>query len=255
MTRSSVVPDLYELPQEYKRLRAWHDVVVGTPSAPQLLRWTVWYPPGHERGGKRGTLYESYALKTRGGSVLIDPARPDAATEAHLRHKIDAMGGTPLASILTNDMHERDAYSVRSEFGVPVWAPARGKGDYDGEPNRFYDDGDRLPGALLAISIDGPFPGDSALLAETADGAKVLFTADMVMGQRSEHDVRPGLGRDEPGLYLHGVNSHPRGSTDMAAFKQSLRRALDHDFDVIAPAHGRPFRDDPKGALRKLLDT
>ena len=249
------MPDTYQLPEEYTRLRGWHDVVLGSESAPQLLRWTVWYPPGHDRGGRRGTLYESYALKTRAGVVLVDPARPDPATEARVREVIDGMGGTPIATILSSDMHERDAYYVRSEFGVPVWAPVRGQGDYLGEPNHLYDDGDRLPGGLLALPVTGPFPGDTALLGETADGTSVLFTADMVMGQRNENDVRPGLGRDEPGLYLHGVNSHPRGSTDMAAFKRSLRRVLEHDFVVIAPAHGRPFKDNPKAVLLQLLDT
>ena len=234
-------------------MQSWHDVVVGTTSAPQLLRWSVWFPPGSERGGRRGTIYEAYALKTRAGVVLIDPVRPEAATEARVRDLVEAMGGTPLASILSNDMHERDAYYVRSEYDVPVWAPARGKGEYDGQPDRFYDDGDRLPGGLLAVSIEGPFPGDTALVGETAGGTKILFSADMVMGQRNENDVRPGLGRDEPGLYLHGVNSHPRGSKDMDAFKRSLRRVLEHDFDVVAPAHGRPYKDNPKAVLEALL--
>jgi hypothetical protein len=255
MTQSTGLPDDYQLPEEYTRLRGWHEVVLGTTDAPHLLRWSVWYPPGHEHGGRRGTFYEAYALKTRSGVVLIDPARPDAATEARVRDVIDGMGGTPIATILSSDMHERDAYYVRSEFGVPVWAPARGKGEYEGEPNHFYDDGDRLPGGLLALSVAGPFPGDTALLAESAGGTSVLFTADMVMGQRNENDVRPGLGRDEPGLYLHGVSSHPRGSTDMAAFKRSLHRVLEHDFMVIAPAHGRPFKDNPKAVLQQVLDT
>ena len=254
MTQSTGVPEDFQLPEELTRLRSWHDVVLGSAHAPQLLRWTVWYPPGHDRGGRRGTLYESYALKTRAGVVLVDPARPDAATEARVRDLIEAMGGTPVATILSNDMHERDAYYVRSEYGVPVWAPVRGKAEFEGQPNHLYDDGDRLPGGLLALSVEGPFPGDTALLGETSDGTSVLFTADMIMGQRNENDVRPGLGRDEPGLYVHGVNSHPRGSTDLAAFKRSLRRVLEHEFVVIAPAHGRPYKESAKAALQRLLD-
>jgi glyoxylase-like metal-dependent hydrolase (beta-lactamase superfamily II) len=255
MTQSTGVPADYELPEDFKRTRSWHDTVLGSASAPILLRWSVWYPPGSPQGGRRGTVYESYALKTSAGVVLIDPARPESATEERLRTLIDDMGGTPLASILTNDMHERDAYYVRSAYDVPVWAPDAGKPDYDGTPNRFYKDGDRLPGGLLAISVAGPFPGDTCLLAEASDGTKVLFTADMVLGQRNEHDVRPGLGRDDPGLYLHGVNSHPRGSTDMAAFKRSLSRVVEHDFALVAPAHGRPFKDNPGTALRTLVES
>ncbi|HEU5316521.1 MAG TPA: hypothetical protein VFX49_10450 [Chloroflexota bacterium] len=255
MTQSTGVPADFELPEEYRRTRSWHDVVLGTASAPLLLRWSVWYPPGSPQGGRRGTIYESYALKTRSGVVLVDPARPDSATEDRLRGLIDGMGGTPLASVLTNDMHERDAYYVRSTYDVPVWAPESGKPDYEGTPSRFYDDGQRLPGDLLAIKVEGPFPGDTCLLAEAPDGTRILFTGDMALGQRNEHDVRPGLGRDEPGLYLHGVNSHPRGSTDMAAFKRSLARVLEHDFTVVAPAHGRPFKEDPRAALRALTES
>jgi glyoxylase-like metal-dependent hydrolase (beta-lactamase superfamily II) len=236
-------------------IQAWVTIETGTPAQPQLVRWSIWYPPGTDRGGRRGTVYESYLLRVPGGSVLIDPARPPADAEGQLRAIAEATGGVPLASILTNDMHERDAYSVRREVGVPVWAPSAGQGEYEGTPDRFYGDGDRLPGGLLAIKINGPFPGDTALLGQAPDGTRLLFTADMVLGQRSEHDPREGVGRDEPGLYLHGVGSHPRGSQDMAAFKASLRRLLEHDFDVVCPAHGRPYRDNPKAALAKLLET
>ncbi len=237
------------------QIEAWVNVEIGTPAQPQLVRWSIWYPPGSDRGGKRGTVYESYLLRVSGGFVLIDPARPPSSAEGHLRAIAEATGGAPLGSILTNDMHERDAYSVRREFGVLVWAPMAGQGDYEGTPDRFYADGDRLPGGLTAIKIDGPFPGDTALLGQTPDGTRVLFTADMVLGQRNEHDQREGLGRDEPGLYLHGIGSHPRGSQDMAVFKTSLRRLLEHDFDIVCPAHGRPFRDTPKAALERLLSA
>ena len=56
MTQSPGVPADHEVPEEYKRTRSWHDVVLGGASAPQLLRWSVWYPPGSDRGGRRGTF-------------------------------------------------------------------------------------------------------------------------------------------------------------------------------------------------------
>ena len=74
MTQSS--PAEFALPDDLQRTRGWHDVVLGSASAPQLLRWSVWYPPGSDRGGRRGTIYESYAIKTCSGVVLIDPPGP-----------------------------------------------------------------------------------------------------------------------------------------------------------------------------------
>ena len=40
-----------------------------------------------------------------------------------------------------------------------------------------------------------------------------------------------------------------------AALKASLERLLREEFDVIAGSHGRPFRDDPRAALARLIDT
>jgi glyoxylase-like metal-dependent hydrolase (beta-lactamase superfamily II) len=235
--------------------KAWLHVEAGTAAQPALVRWGVFYPAGSDRGGRNGTIYQSYALRTAGGLVLVDPARPTAALEADLRAILQGMGGRPLASVLTNDMHERDAYLGRQEYGVPVWAPAAGQGEYVGQPDRLYGEGDRLPGGLRAVKIEGPFPGDTCLLAEAADGTRALFTGDAIMGPRDPEDPRPAPAQPgpTPGLRLHGVGSHRRGAQDMATFKASLRRLLDEPFDLLCPAHGLPIHDAPKAALERLL--
>ena len=48
MTQPS--PTEFDVPDDLKRRRGWHDVVLGSAAAPQLLRWSVWYPPGSDRG-------------------------------------------------------------------------------------------------------------------------------------------------------------------------------------------------------------
>lgn len=232
--------------------QTWIAVEVGTETRPVLVRWAVFYPRDGDM--TRGSIYVSYALATDQGPVVVDPCRPAAHADQALRDHVRAMGGAPIASVLTNDMHERDAYELRREYRAPVWAPAAGVPDYEGTPDRLFDGGAMLPGSLRAVKIDGPFPGDTCLLWRAPDGTCVLFTGDMVMGGSFDEDPRIDAPRREPSLYLHGVNSHPRGSKDMAAFKASLRTLLDEPFDLVCPAHGRPFGDNPKVALARLLE-
>jgi hypothetical protein len=41
---------------------------------------------------------------------------------------------------------------------------------------------------------------------------------------------------------------------DPAATRESVRRFLDLPFGALCLAHGGPVRDDPKGAIRRLLE-
>src|SRR4051794_15243658 len=116
--------------------RTWVRVELGTVERPELVRWSTCYAPETARGGRTGTGYVSYVLRTPDSVVLVDPVQPDAEGEAQLRTFIARMGpapGTapptlpPLLTLLTNDMHERDAYWFRTELGAPVWAPAAGQ--------------------------------------------------------------------------------------------------------------------------------
>jgi hypothetical protein len=249
-----IAPVVPAMPEEEGRVethQTWIAVEVGTEARPWLVRWATFYP--RDEAKTRGSIYVSYALATDHGPVLIDPCRPAAQEHEALREHLRAMGGVPIASVLTNDMHERDAYDLRREYGTPVWAPAAGMPDYEGTPDRLFEGGAALPGGLRAVKIDGPFPGDTCLLWTAPDATRVLFTGDTVSGGSFDEDPRTDAARRKPGLYLHGVNSHPRGSKDMAAFKTSMRALLNEAFDLVCPAHGRPFRDNPTAALARLL--
>jgi glyoxylase-like metal-dependent hydrolase (beta-lactamase superfamily II) len=233
--------------------QSWVRVEVGTEAQPELVRWSTYYPPGGSPGGQSGTVYAAYALRGGGRTVLIDPVQAAPNAEARLATCLASLGSQPVASVLTNDMHERDAYALRERFGAQVWAPAAGQGEYDGQPDRFYEDGDALPGGLRAIKIDGPFPGDTFLLWQAPSGRRVLFTGDAILGAGDPQDPRPDRPRPAPGLYLHWVNAHPRGVQDESRFKSSLRRLLDEAFDLVCPAHGIPFGDGAKNALARLV--
>ena len=99
----------------------------------------------------------------------------------------------------------------------------------------------------------GLWRGDHALLWRAPAGVRVLFTGDILNGQ-VEPDLSPeDHFRREPGLYFGARAQYVERHANPAALKVSLERLLREDFDIIAGAHSRPFRDNPKAALAQLL--
>jgi hypothetical protein len=227
-------------------------VELGPPPAPSLLRWSTW--------GQTPSNFDSYALLGPGGAVLIDPAvLPEGAPpDGGPAHDLWArLGAPPVATVLTNDMHERDAYAVRERFGAPVWAPAAGLpergGVLEATPDHAYEDGETLPGGLRAHRIAGKFAGDTVLLWTAPAGEAVLFTGDALNGRLNPENPLPHPRRGAPGLYV-GAGSPYLRDLDVEALKRSLRPLLAGRIDLICGAHGLPWRDDPQGALARLLD-
>jgi glyoxylase-like metal-dependent hydrolase (beta-lactamase superfamily II) len=225
-------------------------VELGTERDAELIRWSTIWRPG------RYSPFESYALRTPDGWVLVDPEEPAAAAAGRLRLLI---GRRPVATVLTSDMHERACYLVRERWGTPVWAPAAGLpergGELEGRPDHTYQDGDRLPGGIRAIQIAGLRAGDHALLWPAPSGQSVLFTGDAVNGQvelalASEDHYRRGAG-----LYFGSRPQYLERHPHPDEFLRSLRRLLDEEFDIICGAHGRPYRDGARAALARLLES
>ncbi len=167
----------------------------------------------------------AHAVAASGGVVLIDPL--PLAPEAQ-----QALGRVQ-AVVLTTSVHQRSCWRLRRELGVRVWAPASAK-DVEEEPDERYEDGDRLPGELLAIFTPGAGTRQHSLLDEERG---VLFTPDLFV-------VPPG-GRLSltPSEYMH----------DPAQARRSAERLLALDFSVLCTGHGQPVLDDPKAAIRAAL--
>src|SRR6266508_3000495 len=68
-------------------------VTLGAEAAPTLIHWSTCFMP--ERVGP----FDSYALRTRDGWVVIDPLEPDAAVLERLER---LMGERPSAIVLTS---------------------------------------------------------------------------------------------------------------------------------------------------------
>ena len=158
--------------------------------------------------------------------VLIDPHRL-AGDELERLGEIEAI-------VLTTSSHQRAAWRLRRELGVPVYLPAAAK-EVDEEPDERYGEGDALPGGLQAVFTPGAGTTQHSLLSPRAGG--VLFTPDLFV--RSANGPLAWV----PFEYMH----------DPEQAKRSAERLLGLEFDVLCMAHGAPLAGGAKDALRGLL--
>ena len=227
------------------------EVVLGTESEPVLIRFAT-----GERPGTYGSN-DSYALRSEAGWILIDPQRPTAEALDQLRGLIRER---PVATVLTSDGHERSSFEAREAWGTPVWGPALGEAQrdpaYEGTPDHLYKEGDELPGGLRAIKLAGAWRGDHALLWRAPAGERVLLSGDILVGQVERDLAAPDHFRGEPGLYFGARPGYVERHADPAALKASLERLLSQaEFDLICGAHGKPFRDQPRVAVMRLIES
>ena len=188
---------------------------------PGVLRWWV----SNERiGGAEST---SHAVRADDGLVFIDPVR--------LADDVLGALGEVSAVCLTAQCHQRSAWRYRRTLGAPVWAP-EGTRPMEEEPDERYREGDELPGGLQALRTPGPEEVHFSFLR--AGEPRILFCSDIFTHYE---------GRD---LEFVPFEYHD----DAEETKRTARGLLDVDFDVLCLDHGSPVADDPKTAIRGLLD-
>ena len=189
---------------------------------PGLYHWRI------SNSAIGGNVSSSHALVTGDGCVLIDPVPLAAAAMASLPQ--------PTAIVLTARCHQRSAWRYRGELGIEVWLPADAPAA-DEEPDRRYADGDVLPGGLVAVRTPGPEWPHYSLLLEGDPG--VVFCSDLVMhaGDGALHFVPPEFHEDP------------------AETRRSVEKLLGLPYGILCFDHGAPIVDDPKAALRRLLET
>ena len=184
---------------------------------------SYWWLADERIGGYVGS---SHAVRDGDGVVLIDPLPLAPGAFASL--------GPVTAIVLTAGTHQRSSWRLRHELGVRVFAPALVR-LVDEEPDVRYSEGDGLPAGLQPTFAPGPGTTQHALLLPGDPG--VLFTSDLFVHQPGE-DL--GFVPDE---YVH----------DAAQTRETARRVLELDFDVLCVAHGRPVVGGAKDAIRALL--
>lgn len=172
-----------------------------------------------------GAISSSHAVEAGDGCVLVDPVRLEPMTLP-----------PPLAIVLTATTHQRSAWRYRDELEIEVWLPEDARVG-DEEPDLRYAEGDVLPGGLLAFRTPGPEQAHYSFLLERDPG--VLFCSDLLLndGDRDLAFVPPEFHEDP------------------AETRRSVEKLLDLPFSILCLDHGVPIVDDPKSAIRDLLDA
>jgi glyoxylase-like metal-dependent hydrolase (beta-lactamase superfamily II) len=186
---------------------------------PTLYTWVAYQPDWQIH-------FNSYALADRDGLVLVDPTRPAADALKQLEQL-----GPPVAILLTNANHERDAHWFRKTYEIQIYASEKAAPDCDIKIDVPLLDGERVPGGLRAVYLPGAAPGEMAF-----HGAGLLMIGDSLLH-------KPGGLELLPEQYVE----------DPKAYRQSLRRLLQLSYDMVSFAHGEPILRAGKSAIRRFL--
>ena len=192
----------------------------------KLFHWTAVHP-------EIRFPVSSYYLQPE--RVLLDPLLPSPRGLAWLRQH-----GPPEHIVLTNRLHSRASRRIVEELGCTVWCPRAGLDHLHPELQaRPYDPGDELPGGIRAVAIGAICPDESALLLPRHRAAAV---ADGVIrdGDGPLSFVPDDLLVDDPG----DADRVKRG------LREAYRRLTEHDWDHLLLAHGNPWPNDGRAALR-----
>ncbi len=169
----------------------------------------------------------AHAVAGDEGVVLIDPLPLEPEALAGL--------GDAAAICLTAGTHQRSSWRYRRELGIPVYAPALSR-LIDEEPDVRYADGDELPGGLHAVFTPGAGTTQHTFVLAREGG--VAFVPDLLT-----HLPERGL-RIVAEEHLH----------DPEETRRSIRKLLELPFSILCLDHGEPLEEDPKGAIRALLE-
>jgi glyoxylase-like metal-dependent hydrolase (beta-lactamase superfamily II) len=171
-------------------------------------------------------LSTAHAIAGPGGVVLIDPLPLAPSALARL--------GDVTAICLTAGTHQRSAWRYRRELDARVYAPSLSR-QIDEEPDVRYADGDELPGGLRAVFTPGAGTTQHTFVLKREG---VAFVPDLLT-----HVPQRGL-RMVSDEYMH----------DPAEARRSIRKLLDLPFSTLCLDHGEPLADDPKAAIRALVE-
>jgi|SRR5579871_4360875 len=174
--------------------------------------------------------FNSYALKTSEGVVLVDPLK----LEPESVKQLEAIG-EPIAIFLTNAHHDRDADWFRKQYGIQVYAHEKAKADCDTKIDILLMDGERLPGNLKAVHLPGSSAGETAFHSKISGG--IVLVGDTLLNQR------------EKGLSLLA----DAYLEDKKQTLKSLQKLLELEFNIVTFAHGDPIVQNAKNRITHFL--
>lgn len=171
---------------------------------------------------------DAYALFTPHGTVLVDPLP--------LTPKALASLGDITAIVLTIQSHQRSSWRYRRSHGARVFAP-KGAVGLEEKPDVHYEDGDELPGGLLALRAPGP-AFESYVLLQKRRGGLLAFLGDLLIrNRRGDFEFVPDVYMDDP----------------LAARASVARLAALPFLRGLCPGHGAPLLRGAKDAMARAL--
>ncbi len=140
---------------------------------------------------------------------------------------------TPAAVILTNGNHERAAENFRERFNIPVFAHENSRGEISLAMDEWLvGENVAIRAGLTAVHLPGAGTGEMALHAH-----RTLVVGDALIN----------LGQTGFAFLPDKYCANPK------QLRESARRLLALDFDVMTFAHGLPIVADAKRRLKTLL--
>ena len=175
-------------------------------------------------------FFNSYALTTATGVLLIDPTKPTPAVLQALDNLGEVTG-----IVLTNANHDRDAGWFRKHYEVQIYAHEKAPADCDTKIDVLVVDDEKLPGGLTVIHLPGVASGEVALFLQNDGG--LLMIGDAIV-----HTNGKGL-EMLPEEFLD----------DRRIARQSLHKFLDYDFQVATFSHGEAIATHAKQKVAAFL--
>ena len=175
-------------------------------------------------------FFNSYALTTANGILLVDPTKPAPSVVQALDRLGEVTG-----IVLTNANHDRDAGWFRKHYAAQVYAHEKAPADCDTAIDVLVVDGEKLPGGLTVIHLPGVASGEMAILSQDAGG--VLMIGDAIVNTTGK-----------------GLELLPEEFLDDRRIaRQSLRKLLDCDFQVATFSHGEAITVHAKQQIATFL--
>ena len=190
-----------------------------------ILTWP-WFSEPH------GYNFNGHLVRDPGGNICIDPVEPT-------QDDMDALVREGVARIiLTNRNHSRAANRVRASTGAQTVIHAD-DADHARSQETELDEALEVGGTvgpLEVVDASGKSPGEVALLWPDRG---ILIVGDAVIGKP------PG----QCGLLPERVMDDP------ARLRNSLRKLLDLDFDILLVGDGESILQNAKARLKELVET
>jgi glyoxylase-like metal-dependent hydrolase (beta-lactamase superfamily II) len=171
------------------------------------------------------TQSDAYALVANGRVALIDPIPLEPERLARLG-KLEAI-------VLGTPSHQRAAWRYRREHQAKVYAP-EGWTDLEEKPDVTFKAGDTLPFGLKPLHAPGP--GAAHYVFHIAKAPGVLLCTDLWHVGAKGVEFLPDKYMGDPGKA-----------------RESARRLLEIDFDILCFGHGDPIMKDARKALADVV--